>query len=175
MLTSIAIFLGLKSESPLQRIKEPELIQLCEVTKKKFIYDCMGAEFEWGARPESLNRIFARGVESFKTKLKINMQGEKDISVYLVAGKGFSLTEYEDYLKQMAEGRLRMEDRIEFDDAVKKHLGVELDFWDMEIETNAWFDIINDVLWTLSEEVQENLISHLENIKKQWAEKEKAH
>lgn len=150
-------------------MKNPWLVQRCEITGEKLQYDYMGsAEFEFGACPASLERIFSKGLCSSTTTVRVE---EKEVKVHIVAGVGFSFSDYQPYLQQMADNALRMKEHSEFDEAIKQQLGIKLN-WDHEIRNNGWFDIENDVLWTLIEENQGYLVAHLKHIRQMWAEKE---
>lgn len=66
------------------------------------------AEFEFGACPLLSNRIFARGLSCFSTT--VQHEG-KEIPVYVVAGTGFSVPEYQPHLQQMSGAALRLKER----------------------------------------------------------------
>ena len=150
-------------------MKRPWLIQRCEIYNGKLGYDYMGStEFEIGDQGKSLKRIFAKGLALETSTVEI--EGKKAI-VYVVASEGFQFAEYQPYLQQLAEHKLRLQEWISFDDAVRLQVGLKASFGRTEIRTNAWFDFENDVLWTLTEENQKALVSALESIKKKWSEK----
>lgn len=149
-------------------MEKPWLVQRCEISDDKLQYDYMGSsEFEFGACPASLKRIFAQGLSCSSTTVR---HDGKEVSVYVVGANGFNVLEYQPYLQQMVDNTLRLKERSEFDEAIKQQLGIRLS-WDRRIRNNAWFDIENDVLWTLTEENQRNLVSRLELIKQRWATK----
>jgi hypothetical protein len=57
-------------------MKNPRLVQRCEITERRYEYDYMGsAEFEFGACPESLKRIFAKGLSCSSTTVRVEGNG----------------------------------------------------------------------------------------------------
>lgn len=152
-------------------MKQPWLIQRCELGDGKLIYEYMGStEFEVGDQAQALKRIFAKGVAVGSTTVTV---GDKKVSVYMVAAEGFPFALYQPYLQQLADNKLRLKEWTNFDDVVKEKAGLTTGRRHTP-RTNAWFDFRNDVLWVLSEGSQKALFAVLQNIKKKWAEKEAA-
>ena len=125
------------------------------------------AEFEVGKQARSLKRIFALGI--CWDSAVIIMNGE-DVIVHMVAGKGFAFQDYQPHLKQLAENKLHLQEWTNFDTAVRQMVGAET-FRKTLFETNAWFDVENDVLWTLNRNKRKVLVGALEGIRRKWAEK----
>ena len=90
------------------------------------------------------------------------------VTVYMIAGKNFSFVDYRPYLQQLAEGSLQVQSWFDFEDILKDQLGVKIDPKQLS-QTNVWFDIDNDVLWTLSESNRQALILTLNRIKEKLA------
>lgn len=149
-------------------MKTPWLIQRCELGGDKLRYDYMGSsEFEVGDQPKSLKRIFAQGMRKGSTTVNI---GGKEVVVHMLAGEGFVFADYQQYLQQLAEHKLRLQEWTSFDDVVKAQAGIKT-ARDWTSRTNVWFDFQNDVLWTLTEDNLNTLVSVLEGIKQAWAAK----
>jgi hypothetical protein len=149
-------------------LKTPWLIQRCELKDGKLGYDYMGStEFEVGDQATSLKRIFAKEIAINTAPVNIN---GRNVMVYMIAGHDFQFADYQPYLQQLAEHKLRLQERTNFDDMVKVQAGFPISRVSSS-KTNAWFDFKNDVLWVLEEEDQKALISVLEGIKKKWSEK----
>lgn len=144
-------------------LERPFLIQRCEVEPGRLRYQYMGsAEFEFGARAESLKRLFAKELCLLSTTLRVK---GKEVPVYLIASGDFSLDDYQPYLEQMAVNDLYLKEMSEFHKAIEQQRGVKLNW---EVRANVWFDIENDVLWTLTEENQQVLLECLRDINKAW-------
>lgn len=154
------------------KLKTPWLIQRCEFRKGKLLYDYMGSsEFEWGACPKSLKRIFEKGISTATGTITFDY---KQVMVYMVAGKEFPFSDYESHLTALAENSIRLQESSWFDRAMKaltagsgdgscEYLGNRI---------SVWFDIDNDVLWTLSEANQKELVTVLSRIQELWESKE---
>lgn len=152
--------------------KSPWLIQRCTLDGGMLRYDYMGSsEFEVSDQPKSLKRIFAKGMRTGSTTVKVvtSAVSEREVTVYMVAGKGFIFTDYQPYLQQLADNKLRLQEWTNFDEVVRLHVGLRTGQY--VPATNVWFDFQNDVLWTLTEDNQKALISVLEGIKQKWSEK----
>lgn len=151
-----------------ESIERPWLVQRCELSNDgKLRYDYMGsAEFEVGDQARSLKRIFAKGMRLDSVSVIVD---DKEVVVYMIAAEEFPFADYKPYLQQMADNTLRLKEWTNFDDAIKAQLGLETTLG--EDETNVWFDFKNDVLWTLTEDNQTNLVSAMESIKQAWAKK----
>ena len=171
-------------------MESPWLIQRCELGDGRLKYDYMGSsEFEVGDQAKSLKRIFASGMETGSAMIKfetaetsVSTSGGStsqstyrqytDVRVYMVAGKGFTFVDYQPYLQQLAEHKLRLKEWTSFDDVVKVQVSVKTNRG-FPTRTNVWFDIENDVLWTLTEDNLKALVSVLEGVKQAWAPKGK--
>lgn len=148
-------------------MEQPWLIQRCELAGGKLTYDYMGsAEFEIGDQAKSLKRIFAAGVELGSTTVTL---GGKQIPIYMVASKGFLFADYQPYLQEIAGGTLRAKEWTNFDEVVRAKAGLKT--FPHVPRTNVWFDFQNDVLWTVTEKNQKDLVAVLNGIKRKWAEK----
>ena len=149
-------------------MEQPFLIQRCELQDGKIVYDYMGsAEFEFGAQREALKRMFSVGLVLGSAPIKV---GEKELTVYMVASTGFAFAEYQQYLQLMSKKEIRLKEGTDFDNAVR----VKAELPESRLlhpETRAWFDIHNDVLWTLSEEDRKELVDDLGVIQVKYAEK----
>lgn len=145
-------------------MRQPWLIQRCNLDENGLHYDYMGStEFEIGDQAAALKRIFAIGLAIETTIIFI---GEKEIRVYMVAAKDFPFSEYQPYLQQLAECKLRLKECTHFDDSVMEAITSSTAI--SASRTNVWFDFRNDILWTLSGENQGKLVSTLEKIKTLW-------
>jgi hypothetical protein len=143
-------------------MKTPWLIQRCELGSGKLRYDYMGSsEFEFGDQAKSLKRIFEKGMVGGTAT--ISLQG-KEVTVYMVAGTGFSFADYQQYLQQLVEHKLRLQEHSGFDNMVKVQLGIRINGSGYIPTYNVWFDIQNDVLWTLSEDNLQALVSVLRGV-----------
>lgn len=154
-------------------MQKPWLIQRCRLGKGKLVvFEDMGSSefevgrFEVGSRTESLKRIFAKGIRSGSCAVHV---GNRMVAVFMVAGEGFVFTDYQTYLQQLVDGSLRLQEWTNFDHAVKFEAGLRTDVY----QTNTWFDIQNDVLWTLTRDNLEVLVSTLMSVKFQWSQEVK--
>ena len=145
-------------------LKKPRLVQRCSIEKEKLGYDYMGStEFESGRQSRSLKRIFERGICTEQTTIEIDGQ---ELIVFMFAGEGFPFEEYKATLQALAEHKIRLKEWTFFDEACKAR--IEGEEWN---RTNAWFDLNNDVLWTLDETRQQRLVPILKGIKEKWSKK----
>lgn len=144
----------------------PSLIQRCVLSEGKLKYEYMGnARFETGEQWQSLERMFAAGLVLSQTSISV---GGQDVRVFMVASEGFPFADYR-YLQQLADYKLRLEEWTNFDVVVRMKAGIPTDR-EFLPQTNVWFDLRNDVFWTLGESDQKALLEVLENIKKSWAQ-----
>ena len=155
-------------------MKTPWLIQRCELGGRKLRYDYMGSsEFEVGDQAKSLKRIFASGpmmrTGSAIVKVVTSAVSEQEVTVHMVAGEGLVFADYQPFLQQLSECKLRLQEWTDFDEAVTAVAGWPVD--GRLIRTNVWFDFQNDVLWTLSEDDLKTLVSVLSDIRRTWAKK----
>lgn len=152
-------------------LEHPDCIQRCNIQGGELKYDYMGSsEFEVGEQAKSLKRIFALGITLGSAKIRIE---GKEIEVFMVAGKGFPFADYQRWLQQLAENKLRLQEQTYFDYAVLRHAGLDekLPWYAKEIgkDISSWFDFPNDVLWTLTEEGRQGLVRALEITQGKWA------
>lgn len=150
------------------KLRTPWLIQRCALAGGKLRYDYMGStEFEWGACPKSLKRIFEKGISTGTVSIPVD---DKPVAVHMVAGNGFPFDDYQPHLRALAGREVRLQESSHFDRAVS----AGTDFYEsLGMGINVWFDIDNDVLWTLSESNQRELVAVLSGIKEAWASKNK--
>lgn len=149
--------------------ERPYLIQRCELGVGKLVYDYMGSsEFEWGACPTALKRLFKAGLTKYTSSVVV---AGNEVSVFMLAGADFGHEAYQPYLQQLADDKIRLKEWSHFSEALKQQLGIPLR-WEREIRTNVWFDIQNDVLWTLSEVNQHSLMAALRGIQIAWDAKQ---
>lgn len=149
-------------------LEKPWLVQRCEIRDGRLRYDYMGStEFEVGNQAKSIKRIFEKGVCLAQTNVFV---GDKELRVHMIAAKGFPFAEYQYFLQRFAEGEFRLQESTYFDDAVKRAVGLTVDApW--SLDTNAWFDFKNDVLWTLNRVDCDALVVRLKELVLKWAEK----
>ncbi|NQT49699.1 hypothetical protein HQ571_03330 [Candidatus Kuenenbacteria bacterium] len=148
-------------------MKSPYFVQRCELLDGRLEYDYMGStEFEVGDQPQSLKRIFEKGLVWGTVTVTLD---NKSVVVHMIAAEGFSFEEYQPYLQKMVERELRLKERTEFDDAVRKQLNLATDSFGAG-PTNVWFDFENDVLWTLSKNKRKSLVAVLRGIQQKWSE-----
>ena len=142
-------------------MKIPWLIHPCKLTDRGRLdyYDMKLTEYESGYQAESLRRIFLNGI--CQETVTINV-GSQQIFVYMVASEGFSFCVYQEYLQMAAEGRLYLRKMIGFDDVVSTMLSQRY------AGKDVWFDFMNDVFWTLTEDNVNNLVTVFEKTKKVW-------
>ncbi len=153
---------------------KPYLVQRCYFgSDGQLTYEYMGSsEYEMGSRSHSLKRIFTAGIATAVATVQMD---EKEFHVYMVAGRDFDFNEYQPYLTQLADGSIRLKESSEFGPAIEAHLGTPKKEKrpSFQTHTNVWFDIDNDVLWTLTEDLRTKLLIELERIRTKWSEKEK--
>lgn len=146
-------------------MKTPWLVQRCRLNKESLLYEYMGsAEFEFGSCSESLIRIFEAGVCLGELNVGID---DKETIVYMIGPKNFFFKDYWEYLQLMTDDEIYLKELTYFHYKVKQEMGIEeAPSWISDV--NVWFDIQNDVLWTLKKENQENLLKVFEDIKAKW-------
>lgn len=147
-------------------MQKPWFIQRCRLGGERLSYDDMGSLGFGAGRIESLKRIFAKGIRSGSCAVRV---GNRMVAVFMVAGEGFVFTDYQTYLQQLVDGKLRLQEWTNFDHAVKFRAGLRTDI----PQTNTWFDIQNDVLWTLTRDNLEVLVSTLMGIQFKWSQENK--
>ena len=149
----------------------PYYIQRCLFRDGKLVYDYMGsAEFEFGDQAKSLKRMFDKGLVTGMTTIVV--EGEP-VPVYMIAADKRLFTQYQPHLQQLAQDKVRLKERSGFDTAVMNVLGLPIPSWSDFYKADAWFDFPNEVLWALSEENRQTLMTALKDIKKKWALKAK--
>ncbi|MBP9822038.1 MAG: hypothetical protein KBC81_01160 [Candidatus Pacebacteria bacterium] len=148
----------------------PRYIQRCAFDpskeRGKIEYDNMGAaEFELGSRPSSLKRIFAKGITRIETTI---IFGEAVIKVEVIAGRGFNFTGYQELIQRVAvDETMRFKSAPLFREALEFKLGLKTPS-PYENRFNLWFDINNDVLWSVDEGVGLAVEEELKRIKQKW-------
>lgn len=151
---------------------EPWLIQRCYFDRedKKLRYEYMGSsEFEWGDQATSLKRMFNGEIE---TRVCIVNFNERLVEFRLVARKDFDFDSYIEILQGLIERRIRTKEATHLEPILEKVMGFVDDERNSYIQTEAWFDFENDVLFTLSQENANLLVEILANIKEHWRTKE---
>ncbi len=147
------------------RIRRPWLIQRCKV-KEELQYEHMGStEYQCGSQTASLKRLFAKGVQCGTAE--IELEGNK-VTVYIVAAPDLVISDYTLILQKLLEDEYHLQERAYFDLAVKKSLGLKVPSWYDSHTTNCWFEFQNDVLWTLTEKLQQRLLEVLRQIQVAW-------
>lgn len=145
-------------------MQKPWLIQRCGLGRGMLGFENMGfLDSEVNSRIESLKRIFAKGIRS--GSCVVHLSG-RSVAVFMVASDGFVFSDYQKYLQQLIDGELYLRESAHFGYAVGFEAGLRTDI----PQTNAWFDIQNDVLWTLTRDNLELLVSALMSIKSKWSE-----
>lgn len=122
-------------------------------------FDYMGAaEFEYGALPKSLRRLR----ESAKDKsIKVRTVKEilsKESSLRVLSR--FSDSEFQEYLQHLhllRQGQIRLKESSYFDITRRHHFPTLYD------NTDFWWDIDNDVMWSFNKVYMKKLPSYLEN------------
>ncbi|MES3004897.1 MAG: hypothetical protein V4690_02155 [Patescibacteria group bacterium] len=154
----------------LQQIQTPVLVQRCYFNSDgKLAYEYMGrSEYEMGSCQQSMKRIFAAGQVTSTQNITM---GQREIPVHMIAGRGFRFKNYEVHLQQMAKGNVRLLEMSGFPEKVAAAVNPPKEKVPTFQEvTTVWFDIGNDVLWTINKEVHEKLLKELFRIKLKWAE-----
>lgn len=150
-------------------MRSPWLIQRCRLDGVKLVYDYMGSnEFERGEQAESLKRIFAAGMMTNMVTVKID---DQEVAIRMVAGVGFDFVAYQPYLQKIVDRKQHLQEQTGFDEAVRKKLGIPAHCYR---DVNAWFDFINDVLWTTDEADYGTLLETLVGIQDKWTTAEAA-
>ena len=150
-------------------IKVPRLIQRCMFHDGKLEYDDMGiSEFEWGPRPNSLRRIFSQGIARAETI--IGYGPVVTINVEMVAGRWFDFKGYQSHLQRIAtDETMRFPAMPRFRDEIELRLGLTKPR-EYQRRFNVWFDVVNDVLWTMEAGVASALVAWLQAKKEMWEE-----
>jgi len=143
-------------------MEEPWLVQRCKLGGGELRFNHMGfREFSDGEQVKSYKRIFEKGMVSGSTVVNIC---NKVVVVFMVAGMGFDFTAYQQYLQRLVNGELRLRSPIYFEDAVMSETGIKPDPQLVRL-VDVWFDFQNDVLWTLTRDNLEVLVSTMLSIK----------
>lgn len=145
-------------------MKQPYLIQTgkietTEPTQRRKGFDTIvnisymgAAEFEFGALPDSLDRISTNLSKYFVKKLTIQKK-----TVYMFVNDAEQLLEYVPHLKSLASGKMRTKRGHNFDDVINDKPRYD--------KLNFWWDIENDIMWWISDdtEFEQRLITVLAN------------
>lgn len=152
--------------------KQPHLIQRCTLGRKdrKLNYEYMGSsEYECGDQAKSLKRIFTGAMEIRKCEVRAF---DRDVEFYLVARSDFDFSAYPAIIDGLIKQRWRTKEQTYLDLVLQKKFRLvkakDYDF----VETEAWFDFQNDVLFTLSQKDADFLVVALGRIKEIWRQKE---
>lgn len=139
---------------------KPRLVQRCTINKQgnTLRYEYMGSsEFECGDQAKSLKRMFEKGIALAVQPLNVF---DNDISVFIVASSGFDFVQYLEVIKGLIKEEWPMQEPTHIDIVVKKLLGIK-DGWGFAVDTDSWFDFVNDALFTFSNEKITQLVDIL--------------
>lgn len=118
------------------------------------LFDYMGsAEFEFGALPESLGRI-RKNITEY-VYLQVSIKG-KPITVFC---KESQKPEIENYLNELAEGKMQLKSYSDFNSYIKPTYSKN--------RTDFWWDIENDVMFWKNDLLFENKFRKLIETKPQ--------
>ncbi len=123
-------------------------------------------EFELGDQAKALKRIFKEGLKIHKVSVQF-IEVEKDVDIFLLAGKNFPSSCYQYFVKLLANNEYRTSEPTYMHGNIMRMLNLLKDESYFE-QVDAWFDFENDVLMVLSEEQACVLFDVLVNIKVLW-------
>jgi hypothetical protein len=156
-------------------MQQPWLIQRLEIQRRgperhwEVGYDYMGsAEYEFGAPRDSLKRIFIDEICEYMLAVTYE---DQEVVVFMLAKFGFDFAAYQPYLQQLVDNALRLKEPAYFRERVMVLAGKPPGPFDYARATNGWFDIDNDVLWTLTREYNDVLLARLKELKAEWAKR----
>ncbi|MBP9822040.1 MAG: hypothetical protein KBC81_01170 [Candidatus Pacebacteria bacterium] len=144
-------------------MKRPRLIQRCTLKDGKLRFDDMGiSDFQWGTQ-NSLRRIFEKGIVQFQTGIRFNTGSV--VPIELVGSRGFDLVSYQGHIERIAtDSTMRFAAAPRFKDEIEFKLGLKRPTA-YQPRVNVWFDIENDVLWTIE---AVGLSASLNLIRERW-------
>lgn len=149
-------------------VEQPWLIQRCFLHDGVFQYDFMRLpDFEDGRRVESLKRLF---LDELSERL-VSIETPKDeIPVFTVARFGFDMTLYCKMIEGMANGAIATKAPTKFPEAIGR-LPVTHDPMAplARDQVNVWFDLTNDVFWSLSLKTKDDLVAQLGVMRRRFA------
>lgn len=149
-------------------VVQPWLIQRCFVHDGVFQYDFMQLpDFEDGRRVESLKRLFR---DELCERL-VSIETSKDeIPVFTVGRFGFDLTLYRKMIEGMANGTIPTKAPTKFPEAIERLPVVHDPMGPLaRDQVNVWFDVTNDVFWSLSSKANNDLVAQLGVIRKRFS------
>ncbi len=127
------------------------------------------AEFEIGSQAKSLKRMFEGEIEIGKCAIYVF---DRFVEFYLVAHKGFYFEAYGAVILGMIHQDWRMQEPTYLRYILEKKFRLPLTDKYSDVETKAWFDFGNDVLFTLSQRDANFLVAALANTKEIWRKKD---
>ena len=150
----------------------PQSVQRCQLRRGMIVIDlrwCFRNPY-LNEQHQSLGRIIKKGIRSGSSVVKV---GDKVAAVFMVAGNGFSFSDYQPYLQYIVDGGSKTSKKTFFADAVKIQLGIKTNRKN-QLKINLWFDFKNDVLWTLTRDNLEVLVSALMSLKSRISQEQKS-
>ncbi len=152
--------------------KQPYLIQRCTLDRgsKKLCYEYMGsAEFERGDQAGSLRRMFKGKIETNECTVRAF---DRDVHFYLVAQNGFPFGAYAQVIQGLISKEWKTKEQTFLDYVLQKRFRLVSKKRYSFVETEAWFDFANGVLFTLSQKDADSVVVALDDIKETWRQKE---
>lgn len=148
------------------------LVQRCDIRpiedggEIKIRYQYMGMSvFECGDQSKSLKRIFERGMAIHKVEAYF-AYAEKNINIYLVAGKHFPLARYQPFVEDLINDNARTSEPTWMkENIIKAKYPLEEKYHN---QVDAWFDFENDVILILDIIQAQQVVSALSKIEKIW-------
>ena len=143
-------------------------MQRCFLYEGVFQYDFMQIpDFEDGRRIESLKRLFR---DELSERL-VSIETPKDeIPVFTVGRFGFDMTLYCKMIEGMANGTIATKAPTKFPEAIGRLPVVHDPMGPLARDrVNVWFDLTNDVFWSLSRKTNDDLIAQLGVMRRRFA------
>lgn len=124
-------------------------------------------DFEDGRRVESLKRLF---LDELSERL-VSIETPKDeIPVFTVARYGFDIAKYRKMIEGMANGAIVTKAPTRFPEAIDRLPVIHDPMAPLaRDQVNVWFDLTNDVFWSLSSRANNDLVAQLGVIRRRFS------
>lgn len=149
-------------------VEQPWLVQRCFLYEGVFQFDFMQIpDFEDGRRADSLKRLFRDELCERLVSIETSMD---EIPVFTVGRFGFDMTLYRKMIEGMANGTIPTKAPTKFPEAIERLPVVHDPMAPLARDrVNVWFDLTNDVFWSLSRRTNDDLVNHLGVMRRRFA------
>ncbi len=149
-------------------VEQPWLVQRCFLYEGVFQFDFMKIpDFEDGRRADSLKRLFR---DELSEQLVSIETPKTEVSVFTVGRFGFDMTLYCKMIEGIANGTIPTKAPTKFPEAIERLPVIHDPMAPLaRDQVNVWFDLTNDVFWSLSRKTNDDLVAHLGILRRRFA------